>query len=1000
MAKILKLKVFITLVAVVICVLAFSVTQVFAQDRFFIGAYGNPEGANINSTQFQYLANAHINELQLSWGYSSNYEASIQQILGLANQYGVKVQVSDIRTRPWWYENYTHAQIDSIISAVTTSYNNYPATDGYVAFDEPGNTTNEIDRAGYANKRFLHYKPNSNNSLNILPIYAYGGMGYTNYRDYVIRTINTAGAQNLKSLSYDFYPLPAGGGTSPDYYENAEIFREVCLKYGVKNTMAYLQTSNFPGVRLPNQNEVRWNIYTNVAYGVKGYFTFVWWVPQSNTDMPYAVVGKDGTPSPVYSYLQNTNAEIEKLGPTLIGLDSLEVYHAGLWLPTGTNPVPAGYFWQPTNLTNNHIISHFKNAAGREYVMVVNDDYSSSQTLSFNIPAKPSNITEVSKSTGQEVATNYNSSTGNISATFLPGEGKLYAITGATNCSFTVNDTDKNIIYTGSSWGYNGNRGAGEYGDDIHNVTANGDYFEYSFTGTGVQYISDRRYNDGTVDIYIDDVFQQTVDCYNPGFLTQQVVFGKSGLTFGTHTIKGVKRSGTYIDVDAIKVYKGTNLSPVPPTQIPDITTLTHNDTDTKILYGGDSWGYDRNRGVGEFKDDIHFMLENDNYFEFTFTGTGVQYITNKRTNCGTVDIYIDNVFQQTVNCYNSDTLTQQVVFSNTGLTSGTHTIKGIKKSGTYIDVDAFLVDETNVPTSITNISSGKTYNKEVQTDTSYPDTSNAESTNGIIAGPFTDGNSYGYPIASGQSITANITVDLSTNYTLKRVKFLKHNGSTQNYSPDSITVYTSTDGIYFTQKGQTTTAENNWYIVNFADITARYVRVSANKTYGSNADWLFIDELQAFGTDLVTNVASGKTYNKEVLPATAYPDTSNAESTNGIIAGAFSDGKSYGYSIANGQIINVDTTVDLSTNKTLNTVRFLKYNGTTHNYSPESIAVYTSTDGINFTQKGLSTTAADNWYKVNFADTTARYVKVRATKAYGSNADWLFMDEIEVYGR
>ncbi|MDG0812811.1 discoidin domain-containing protein [Cohnella rhizosphaerae] len=846
MEKKVKLKVFMTLAAGVIGALGFSAPQASASiDRFIIGAYGNPEGANINATQFQYLNNAHVNEIQLSWGYDqSNTATPVQQILGLANQYGIKVQVSDIRMRPWWYEDLTHAQIDSIIGDVTSSYSSYPATDGYVAFDEPGNTTKDIDRAGYANKKFLSFMPNANNSLNLLPIYAYGGMGYTGYRDYVSRVINTAGAQNLKSLSYDFYPFPAGGGTASDYFQNAEIFREIALKYGIKNTMAYLQTGNFPGVRLPNQNEVRWNIYTNVAYGVKGYFTFVWWLPQSNTDMPYAVIAKDGTQSPVYLYLQNVNAEIEKLGPTLIGLDSLEVYHAGSWLPLGTNPVPSGYFWQPTNNVNNHIISHFKNAAGRNYVMVVNDDYSSSQTLSFNIPSKPSGITEVSKTTGLEAATNYNSSTGNISATFLPGEGKLYAITGSITNDFMVNDTDTNIIYTGSSWVYGNNSGSGQYNNDVHYMSGNDDYFEYTFNGTGVQFIGDLQATHGTADVYIDDVFQQTVDCYRVSTLAQQVLFSKSGLTSGTHTIKVVKKSGSYINVDAIKVFT----SAVPTSElVPVATTFKHNDTDGKILYSGLSWGYDRDRGVGEFKDDIHFMTENNDYFEFTFTGTGVSYITDKRSNSGTVDIYIDGVFQQTVNCFNTSTLVQQSVYTKTGLTAGTHTIKGIKKSGTYVDVDAFVVTEAN-PSTLIKMSAGKSYTKSIQPSSSYPDTDNAESTNGIIAGPFSDGKSYGYNISSGQTINVDFTMDLSANKTLRLVKFLKQSGNIQNYAPDSITVYTSTDGINFTQKGQSTSAVNGWYEVKFADTTARYVKVKATKTYGSNADWLFVDEIEAYG--------------------------------------------------------------------------------------------------------------------------------------------------------
>lgn len=845
MTGFLKLRVFITMAAVVVCMTAlgyFVVTQAHTfEDKFIIGAYGNPQSPNINLTQFQYLADAHVNELQLSWGYSSNYEAAIQQILGLANQCGVKVQVSDIRQRPWWYEPYSHAQIDSIINDVTTSYKNYPATAGYVAFDEPSFRSFEIDKAAYAVKRFLHYHPNTDNSLNLLPTYA-AGIGTSQYRNYVLQNIHNLGTQNINFLSYDFYPFPNGGGYGGDYFQNAEIFREACLKYGIKNRAVYLQTTNCGGLfRIPNENELRWNVYTNVAYGVKGYFAFVWFASVPETS---GIVNYNGTKSSLYTPMQTINGEIEKLAPTLISLDSLEVYHAGSWLPAGTNPVPSGYFWQPMNNHNNHIISHFKNAAGRDYVMVVNDDYSASQTLSFNIASKPANITEVSKSTGQEVATNYSSSTGNISATFLPGEGKLYAITGSVTNNYMINDTDTNITYTGSSWVYANNSGAGEYNNDLHEMFDNDDYFEYLFNGTGVQFIGDKQSVFGTVDVYIDDVFQQTVNCYNVVTISQQVLFSKSGLTSGTHKIKVVKKSGSYMCVDAIKVFN----TPIPTsTMVPAATTMKHNDTDTKILYHGDSFGYDCNRGVGEFKDDIHFLIDNDDYFEFTFTGTSVSYITNKRSNCGTVDIYVDGVFQQTVNCYNATDLHQQVVYSKSGLTPGTHTIKGVKKSGTYIDVDAFLVNEIT-PSALTKMSAGKTYTKSIQPLASYPDTGNAESTNEILAGPFWDGKSYGYEIQRGQTINVDITLDLSASKTISFVRLLNHNGSQQNYSPDSITVFTSTNGTDFTQKGQSISAVNGWYEVSFANTAARYVRVRATKAYGDYADYLFVDEIEVYG--------------------------------------------------------------------------------------------------------------------------------------------------------
>jgi hypothetical protein len=60
--------------------------------------------------------------------------------------------------------------------------------------------------------------------------------------------------------------------------------------------------------------------------------------------------------------------------------------------------------------------------------MVVNRDMTTSRSISVEIPSKPTAVTEVSKSTGAEVSTSYNATTGVLSQTFLPGEGRLFAV--------------------------------------------------------------------------------------------------------------------------------------------------------------------------------------------------------------------------------------------------------------------------------------------------------------------------------------------------------------------------------------------------------------------------------------------------------------------------------------------------------------------------------------------------------------------------------------------
>jgi hypothetical protein len=141
------------------------------------------------------------------------------------------------------------------------------------------------------------------------------------------------------------------------------------------------------------------------------------------------------------------------------------------------------------------------------------------------------------------------------------------------------------------------------------------------------------------------------------------------------------------------------------------------NNSDPNIVYTG-TWTLSSGRGVGDYQDDVRYTGTNNDSFVYTFSGTGVNYITEKNSDQGDVDIYIDNVFQQTVSTYNATRLVQQTVYSKTGLTNGTHTIKGVKKTGQYMLVDAFSIPFSGpVYNKIKNRTSGKVLNGGCGTD-------------------------------------------------------------------------------------------------------------------------------------------------------------------------------------------------------------------------------------------------------------------------------------------
>jgi alpha-L-fucosidase len=160
--------------------------------------------------------------------------------------------------------------------------------------------------------------------------------------------------------------------------------------------------------------------------------------------------------------------------------------------------------------------------------------------------------------------------------------------------------------------------------------------------------------------------------------------------TTGNHDLYLVFTAG--LNLNWFKFTTGATPTPTPaatPTPTPAYTTL--NDNASGITYSG-SWSVSSNRNLGDYNNDVHYSTTNTNYCQYTFTGTRVDYITEKYTDEGNVDVYIDGVLQTTVSCYNATRLAQQTVYSKTGLTAGSHTIKLIKTSGTYMLVDAFKI--------------------------------------------------------------------------------------------------------------------------------------------------------------------------------------------------------------------------------------------------------------------------------------------------------------------
>jgi hypothetical protein len=252
----------------------------------------------------------------------------------------------------------------------------------------------------------------------------------------------------------------------------------------------------------------------------------------------------------------------------------------------------------------------------------------------------------------------------------------LKSLLANTNGQTTINDNNASVTYAGGTWNYSNNRGAGDYSDDVSYTGVNGAYAQYSFTGTGIKVIGPTDPSQGIIEIFIDNVSQGITDTHGTPYSAQTTYFETNSLTPGTHTIKVLKLSGTWMQIDAFTMVSA-------PTQL--------NNTDNDIVYNG-NWYTSSNRNAGDYLDDVAYTRSNGDYFEYTFTGTGIEVISEKYADQGNVEITVDSLPAVTVNTSNPTRLVQQTIYSKLNLSSGTHTIRVTKRSGAYMLLDSLKV--------------------------------------------------------------------------------------------------------------------------------------------------------------------------------------------------------------------------------------------------------------------------------------------------------------------
>jgi hypothetical protein len=158
----------------------------------------------------------------------------------------------------------------------------------------------------------------------------------------------------------------------------------------------------------------------------------------------------------------------------------------------------------------------------------------------------------------------------------LPGQQELVDLSGTPGHLAPQLYNASGTGYSGT-WATNTGRPYGDLGNAVEYTSTNGDSATFSFTGTGIQVLSETNTDEGTIDVYVDGAKTETVNAYSATRVAQQPVVDISGLSQGSHTVKLVKTGGQYMLVNAFTV-------------TPGLVATVHNIQFDGITFTGTTW--------------------------------------------------------------------------------------------------------------------------------------------------------------------------------------------------------------------------------------------------------------------------------------------------------------------------------------------------------------------------------------------------------------------------
>ncbi|PZM77711.1 MAG: hypothetical protein DKT66_25880 [Candidatus Melainabacteria bacterium] len=306
-------------------------------------------------------------------------------------------------------------QLNALIDRVKDN----PALEGYYIFDEP----QEVEFPKLA-KLVRHIKardPHHFCFVNLLPIFGVRTKKIKDpsliYKDYINEYIRQF---KPDLLSYDYYTFvkysnsPAAGL----YFIHLRLMRE-CARKAELPFMNIIQASQFQ-VRdwdMPTPAQLRWQVYTSLAYGARAINYFLYWGPKS-----FAGMYRDGVAIPLVDAAALLNKEMKALSSTLMSMESLYIFQTDP-LPPGALPMPFGCPLQITS-PGQFVVGVFGEDRKEKAFMIVNRDFSKSVVARVKVLGAEA-LSELQRSDSSWKTVNPNQN-GEFEILLEPGDGRFF----------------------------------------------------------------------------------------------------------------------------------------------------------------------------------------------------------------------------------------------------------------------------------------------------------------------------------------------------------------------------------------------------------------------------------------------------------------------------------------------------------------------------------------------------------------------------------------------